>query len=1662
MITNTPLLLSVLWASILSWINISSPLILFGLYYGFLTTLPIGPSQILSIRAFLLEGKLSGTFAVSGLIIGQLIIFLSIYCSPLYILLVKPHTVTLLILPYILFYWYRIKDLLDYQSLRPITSIKDARLYKVFLDSFIFQLLNPILLPSPVLARLVNLFLFRYSNNFLFIISCFFGWISGHLFFFNLIKLLLIRIERDSPVLYLLVKRLIHRTFSIIILACFLLYLGRAPVPFFTKKINDEFQINQWKTNKLVWLNKPWPTLFFDYRRWNRPFRYIENSRFSNKSPIKKKVSQYFFDISLSDGKEKISFTSLPSLSIFEKDLKNYLNISKNSFTNFHKKWIDIKKKRKDNLYYELKNRIEALDSGFLIKDTIEKKTGLSNNEGNNLTKIHDPFLNGSFRGKMIISKSPWLLTERFYELKKNKKLLNLSKKDNKLKFWISNRWRELERKNLPLPWEPLNKDARRILILLIQGSKNKKFETNLQQIHFSEDQVFNNINKQNTFSDLFVKLDNTNILDKKITRLSYFNWELIVNLSSRQRALYFDQLEKEKWQILKRSWKNLFSNNIIQLKNISSIIIKILNFHKKYRLQEISKEIPRWTSKLRNDKFDVIAVGVTDIRQRKVKNLGYLIKGKDRRRKIVRRFSQQSDFRRKLVKGSMRSRRRKILIWKILQLKTHSPFFLRMSEKYIPFRSSLNILNLVYVKNIFTNSLEIRKKILPFSNKNNFSIKKTKADRLAIANRWDFPLAQWGRSWLLIIQSHFRRYLLLPILIVSKNITRLVLFQVPEWNKDWNEWNKEIHIKCTYDGTEVSEKELPEQWLRDGLQIKIIYPFRLKPWHNIQLKKSEEKTTNIDSKFLNNKKNIRSNLFNNKKVNFYKIEKKKKINYSYLTAWGFETNAPFGDIKKQPSFWKPIHRELKKKWKKNILLNFNKIYSKFFLINKKISIDVINTKSKKLRKLNTQINKPKKKIVFKLSNKYKVNSEINNKIINKLPIEVKSKFSNNFLPETQNKFEYKISTNIKKLENLSYLKKNKIEKIIKKIYFDKIKFSSKLKNEDKNSFNNKKKLEWKKKLIKIKHQVIKLYRKNIELIKKWPNFIKIIFLKINRFLKKTYFQFIRFNLGLIIKIKQNFVFFKNGKIFNKFNFFPITIKENKINSQYFNNFTEKINNLKIDFEQKNSVLMSQTYIFHKIWQIRTTNQYDFRYLLNNWTSDLAIKKEIRSVLKKQELFSFLKLKDLPEKNWKKLLQTFDKYKISSKLWYKIAPYKWRLNVTHQWKKNKKNCSYFYDKKSKILSLYKQKELSYEINTNSLLEQVRKLNKRYKYNLLCYSYFDFKEKSEMNIFLKSSNKKEKTIFNTKIQENFKDQISNNKNNIENFKFNKEKKKFIKPNLILWLVPELIKEKNIYKMERALVSNISLIKEKNRKNIQNKKSLRERERHQTIRQWRWKSKNIEKKFKELGDIASLMTFMQNQENTISLSIKMREDLNLFRLLFCKDLGINKLTINSEHRLSRVLDDQILMYKLVSTFLKLKNRFKKEKDLKSFNESKSRMEIFWNNEKFKFNSLSPEDIMLPKHRKELKILNRLYLKKTINQNFDFDKNLFEKNEYNYYDYEKRIKFNKIQNENSNLTIKRFLWPSFRLEDLACVNRFWFNTNNGSRFTMLRIRMYPLNSN
>ncbi|KAG6540562.1 hypothetical protein Mapa_018076 [Marchantia paleacea] len=510
MITSIPLLLSVLWVPILSWINFS-------------------------------KGNLSGIAAVSGLITGQFLIFLSIYYSPLYVILIKPHLLTLLVLPYIIFYWYKIKDLIDYQSLKPITSIKDSRISKIFFDSFIFQLFNPVVLPNPV----------------------FLGWCFGQFLFVSLGKLLLFRIESDSPILYLLVKRIIYRTFSIIILSFSLLHLGRSPVPFITKKLNENLQFNLSKPEESFILTKSWPNLFFDHCRWNRPLRYIENSRFSSQSPIKKKVSQYFFNISLSDGKPRLSFTYLPSLYYFEKNLqKSSINFNLFSSNEIYEKWIKNKKNKKLKIYKEFKNRFKFLDNGFFLAEIIEKKNILSTFEGNIFTKICDPLLIKQYDKKMIVSKSPWLLTEKSYKLTKTQKTLTFSKKDNKLKNWISNQCQEFDKQILILPWEPLTQDARRILSLLINKSKKTKIDTNLKQMNFFDENATQLLNKQNLSS-----IENTR--KKKINRKSNLNWELILNLSPRQKILFFTYLQKDKWNTLKISWKNLFLGDFTQIKNI-------------------------------------------------------------------------------------------------------------------------------------------------------------------------------------------------------------------------------------------------------------------------------------------------------------------------------------------------------------------------------------------------------------------------------------------------------------------------------------------------------------------------------------------------------------------------------------------------------------------------------------------------------------------------------------------------------------------------------------------------------------------------------------------------------------------------------------------------------------------------------------------------------------------------------------------------------------------------------------------------------------------------------------------------------------------------------------------------------------------------------------
>ncbi|CAL5362915.1 unnamed protein product [Camellia sinensis] len=122
------------------------------------------------------------------------------------------------------------------------------------------------------------------------------------------------------------------------------------------------------------------------------------------------------------------------------------------------------------------------------------------------------------------------------------------------------------------------------------------------------------------------------------------------------------------------------------------------------------------------------------------------------------------------------------------------------------------------------------------------------------------------------------------------------------------------MHVKCTYNGVQLSETELPKNWLIDGIQIKMLFPFCLKPWH-----RSKPRSSHID-----------------------RIKKKgQKDDFFFLTVWGMEAELPFGSPQKRPSFFEPIFKKLEKKigkLKKKyfIFLKVLKERTKFLNISKK------------------------------------------------------------------------------------------------------------------------------------------------------------------------------------------------------------------------------------------------------------------------------------------------------------------------------------------------------------------------------------------------------------------------------------------------------------------------------------------------------------------------------------------------------------------------------------------------------------------------------------------------------------------------------------------------------------------------------------------------------
>lgn len=470
--------------------KIINSVVVVGLYYGFLTTFSIGPSYLFLLRTQVMEEGEEGiekkVSATTGFIMGQLMMFISIYYTPLHLALGRPHTITVLALPYLLFhfFWNNHKHFFDYGSTSR-NSMRNLSIQCVFLNNLIFQLFNYFILPSSMLARLVNIYMFRCNNKMLFVTSSFVGWLIGHILFMKWVGLVLVWIQQNNSIRsnkYLVseLRNSMARIFSILFFITCVYYLGRMPSPIFTKKLNEtpetkeseeetdveiektsetketkqeeegfteedpspslfseekkdpdkikmnemgkirvngkdktkdefhlhlkeacyknspssysgnqdisKFEILKEENKNLFWFQKPLLFLLFDYKRWNRPTRYIKSNRFEN--AVRNEMSQYFFYTCQNDGKQRISFTYPPSLSIFWEMIKRKISLATTEKflydDELYNYWIYTNEQKKNSLSNEFANRITVLDKGLFYIDVLDKKTRLCNDKTKN------------------------------------------------------------------------------------------------------------------------------------------------------------------------------------------------------------------------------------------------------------------------------------------------------------------------------------------------------------------------------------------------------------------------------------------------------------------------------------------------------------------------------------------------------------------------------------------------------------------------------------------------------------------------------------------------------------------------------------------------------------------------------------------------------------------------------------------------------------------------------------------------------------------------------------------------------------------------------------------------------------------------------------------------------------------------------------------------------------------------------------------------------------------------------------------------------------------------------------------------------------------------------------------------------------------------------
>nr|YP_010029831.1 hypothetical protein RF1 [Eriophyton wallichii]QOU11428.1 hypothetical protein RF1 [Eriophyton wallichii] len=1771
--------------------KIINSVVVVGLYYGFLTTFSIGPSYLFLLRAQVMEeGTEKKVSATTGFITGQLMMFISIYYAPLHLALGRPHTITVLALPYLLFhfFWNNHKHFFDYGSTTR-NSMRNFSIQCLFLNNLIFQLFNHFILPSSMLARLVNIYMFRCNNKMLFVTSSFVGWLIGHILFMKWLGLVLVWIRQNhsirSNVLIrsnkYLVSELINskaRILSILLFITCVYYLGRIPSPLFTKKLKEtskteagerveseeerdveietasemkgtkqeqegsteedpspyffseeradpnkideteEIQVNgkekefhfrftetgyqnrpvseesylmninenqdnsrlkifdQKTENKeliKIFFDKPLVTILFDSKRWNRPLRYIKNKRFDK--AVRNEMSQYFFDICQSDGKERISFTYPPSLSIFLEMIKKRISpptIKKFSFNELYNPWVYTNKQKNKSLNNEFLNRIKTLDKENIYLNILEIRTRLCNEHSTKeyLSKRYDPFLNGSHRKTIYKSPSPSTLKKTLIE-------------------------------NFLDPF-----GINRIHSILLPDTDYQEFEQ--KRNRFEKKSLSTEIVHFLTFISKFVKESGSRNLNP--SSLYFFSEG---TMDSQKETKYFNYL--------------LNLNKIVNDANGQKINRKSI------RIKEINKKVPRWSYKLITDleqqsrKYkEDIPIG-HQIRSRRGKRIVILTATKDtpnttnsklsdiKTDVTLMRYSQQSDFRRGIIKGSMRAQRRKVVIFELFQANVKSPLFLGRLQKSPPF--SFNISG--WIKLIFKNGLDKRKafKLVEYrkeqtkrEEKQENNKRKEKA-RIKVSEDWNrFPFAQGIRGCVLLTQSIFRKYILLPSLIIAKNIGRIFLLQRPEWSEDFHEWNKEIYIKCTYNGIPLSETEFPKNWLTEGIQIKILFPFCLKPSQKSKLRLKK---------------------------------KKEKGDFCFLTVWGMETELPFCLPRKKPSFFKPILKEFEK--------TIGKFKKKYFRVR-----TVFKFKTKLLRKVSKETKKWVIKSVFFRKRIIKELSKVNPILLFRLreigvdkSSEIKEEkdsiINNQLIHESFSQIQItspswtNSSLTEKKMKDLTDRTStilNQIERITK----EKKKVTPRLNNISPTSYNAKK-LE--------KQQMFKMFkRRNARLICKLSPFVKFFIEKIYTDIFLYIINIPRINTELFLKltkkIMDKFIYNNERKqeIINKKKKTPIpsissiikaldTISNIKANSHIFYDLSHvpqpdvfsKLGKIQVSNSLRFVVQYKGIPFFLKA---KIKDSFETQGILDSKSADNKLPSyemnpkenfSKRHSYEKNPLMNSKKQKQFEVYSLSNQKENFLKYYRSALLSYKFIHYEKKTECFFYGSPFQGNTNqeiYYNTPKKNFFDMLRNIPIKNDLGKIHMEKpadrkyfdwQIFKFDLIQKVDIEAWIIIDTNRNQNTQIRTKNSQIiSKKDFFYLKIPEI--NLPNSHKGFCDWMGMNEKMLKHPISNLELWFFPEFLLLYKTYKMKPWFIPSKLLLLNLNRS--ENKKHRNQEEKEPTSRgegrsvlslqkdieenyarsnmkkgknkkqytkaelrlflkryllfQLRWDETLNERMINNINVYCLLRKLIDSKKITISSIQKKQMSLDI--MMINKNLTLSEFLkkgvfILEPIRLSEQKDGQFIMYQTVGISLVHKNKHQKYQEqghasTNNLDETISlHQRITGNRNQNCFDLLVPENILSFRRRRKLRILICFNSKKRnyIDQNpvfWNVKNNSQVAHDNNHLDRDK----------NQLMKLKLFLWPNYRLEDLACMNRYWFDTNNGSHFGMLRIQMYP----